>query len=129
MAHTEETRKRDLENRKLRRLAWLNENGPCRCGSRENLEVHHTDPALKKDHNVWSWSEDRRIAELAKCIPLCRECHKKETNEYVSKLFKVKPEDIKHGTYGAYHKHHCQCIPCRDFYKIWRRAKKVRTGW
>lgn len=65
-----------------RRRAWLHANGPCkRCGSRQNLRVDHIDPKTKKSHKVWSWSEKRRLEELAKCQVLCLACHRKKTVE------------------------------------------------
>jgi 5-methylcytosine-specific restriction endonuclease McrA len=72
----------------VRRTAWLAANGPCvTCGSVEDLQVDHRDPALKVDHKVWSWSEERRAAELAKCQVLCKQCHLEKTvTESVAKL-------------------------------------------
>ncbi len=62
-----------------RRAEWLTEHGPCRdCGSDKHLEVHHLDPSQKVSHRIWSWSKERREAELAKCIVLCRKCHNQE---------------------------------------------------
>jgi hypothetical protein len=59
-----------------RRQQWIEENGPCKeCGSKEKLEVHHKDPSKKISHNVWSWKEERRLKELAKCEVLCKPCH------------------------------------------------------
>jgi hypothetical protein len=46
------------------------------CGASENLQLDHEDTALKVSHHVWSWSKARREAELAKCRPLCAQCHK-----------------------------------------------------
>lgn len=61
---------------KNRRSAWLTQNGPCRdCGSDQNLELDHIDPSQRVSHRVWSWSEERRLAELSKCQVLCRVCH------------------------------------------------------
>ena len=61
---------------KPRKEAWFKENGPCVvCGSWENLELHHKDPAKKESHNVWTWKEERRLAELAKCEVRCTKCH------------------------------------------------------
>lgn len=63
-----------------RRAAWIGANGPCAdCGSWENPEVDHVDPATKVTHNVWSWSALRREAELAKCVVRCTDCHKKKS--------------------------------------------------
>lgn len=62
--------------RKNRKDKWFNEHGPCqRCGSWNNLEIHHRDPSQKVSNAVWSWSEDRRNVELEKCDVLCRDCH------------------------------------------------------
>lgn len=62
------------------RLAWLSDNGPCvDCGSWENLEIDHVDNSTKVGHCIWTWSEARRDAELAKCEPRCRQCHQLKT--------------------------------------------------
>lgn len=45
------------------------------CGSTEQLELDHVNPAEKEHHAIWSWREDRREAEIAKCVVRCRECH------------------------------------------------------
>lgn len=45
------------------------------CGSSEDLELHHRDPAEKESHSIWSWSAERRDAELAKCEVRCAACH------------------------------------------------------
>lgn len=45
------------------------------CGATDDLHFHHFDPFDKVDHKVWSWSAERREAELKKCIVLCRDCH------------------------------------------------------
>jgi 5-methylcytosine-specific restriction endonuclease McrA len=77
---------------KARRIAWLKSNGPCvKCGSCKNLEVDHRDPTTKVDHNLWTWREDRREAELAKCQVLCHECHREKSSAESSKLNKGKP--------------------------------------
>lgn len=61
--------------KKLKEI-WLKENGPCKtCGSTENLQVDHLDSSRKTSHRIWSWSETRRIEELAKCQVLCKSCH------------------------------------------------------
>lgn len=67
-----------------RRERWLRENGPCQhCGSWENLEVDHIDPATKDAHtsSIWSWPDPaRRASELAKCQVLCAPCHQRKTS-------------------------------------------------
>lgn len=62
-----------------RRAEWFAGKVCVTCGGRDNLELDHKDPATKISHRIWSWSANRRIAELAKCQPLCRECHAKKS--------------------------------------------------
>ena len=62
-----------------RRAAWFAGKCCVACGSSERLELDHIFPATKVTHAVWSWSEARRAEELAKCQPLCHECHKSKT--------------------------------------------------
>lgn len=86
-----------------RRNEWIAANGPCKfCGSWEKPEVDHIDPAQKIAHNVWSWTKERREAELAKCRILCRSCHH----------FRHKGRSA-HGTVGRYKRHGCLCDLCR----------------
>jgi len=72
---------------KTRRQEWLKANSPCKvCGSWDNLEVDHIDPATKVHHSVWSWSAKRRIAELAKCQTLCEKCHLQKSIAYFKQI-------------------------------------------
>ena len=107
-----------------RRQRWLNENGPCaKCGSSEKLEVDHIDPAQKVEHRVWSWSEERRNAELAKCQVLCEACHAAKTVEQ-------RPRVAFHGSAGMYGAG-CRCAQCRkgnaDSERIRRLRKELRS--
>ena len=52
-----------------------------RCGSSEGLELDHIDPSTKISNNIWSWSQVRREAEIAKCQILCADCHTEKTVE------------------------------------------------
>jgi hypothetical protein len=89
-----------------RRTQWLKEHGPCvQCGSTKRLEVDHIDPKEKVDHKVWSWSKERREAELAKCQVLCGTCHDKKTLEQRPKT--------EHGRLWMYQKYRCRCELCR----------------
>ena len=91
-----------------RRERWLAANGPCaQCGSLNELEVDHVDPATKVSHGVWSWSEPRRTAELAKCQVLCRVCHQKKTT---SEAYRPRV----HGTVAMYKRGKCRCPLCRE---------------
>lgn len=69
-------RKYQREWIKRRREEWIQENGPCvDCGSWDDPEVDHIDPATKVSHNVWSWSAERRAIELSKCVVRCHTHH------------------------------------------------------
>jgi hypothetical protein len=63
---------------KRRRADWITQNGPCaRCGSSDELNVDHIDPTTKlmNPQAVWGLTAHKRLAELAKCQVLCRDCH------------------------------------------------------
>lgn len=81
------------------------------CGSTENLEIHHVDPSQKLGHKIWSWRDEKREAELTKCIVLCRKCHQSHHKE----------EMIKHGSVSRYNSG-CRCDAC----KAAKRAKYLR---
>lgn len=96
-----------------RREAWFAENGPCaRCGSEEDLLLHHRDPTKKVSHRIWSWSEKRRLEELAKCVVLCRKCHDAVHHPLV------------HGAAG--YKRGCRCQICRAAQTARQRAYRRR---
>jgi 5-methylcytosine-specific restriction endonuclease McrA len=59
-----------------RRAAWFDGKSCDLCGSTDRLELDHVDPTQKVSHHIWSWAKARREAELAKCRPLCHDCHK-----------------------------------------------------
>lgn len=99
-----------------RRDGWLREHGPCKCGSWDDLEVDHIDPATKardahgrpirSTHVIWTWSEERRAVELAKCQALCGNCHKiKTAEEHRAKMV--------HGSLWMY-RLGCRCEACRE---------------
>lgn len=105
-----------------RRAEWLAENGPCAsCGSWEGLEVDHIDRADKSaslrrsTYRLWSWSEERRLVELAKCQALCRECHRAKTDVENSR-------SVVHGRPTTYDKRGCRCDPCRDAKLAYKRG-------
>lgn len=123
MAHTPESRARSYAKVRQRRIDWFKENGPCRkCGSWENLELDHIDPETKTTHNIWSWSEPKRLAELAKCQALCNPCHKEKTKLYVQELFTF----TVCGTHSKYASG-CRCDDCKIAQRIynqkWRANK------
>lgn len=54
--------------------------GKCvNCYSTENLQMDHKNPDEKIHHRIWSWSRDKRFAELDKCQLLCPSCHSEKT--------------------------------------------------
>ena len=89
-----------------RKALWFERNGPCvLCGSWKDLEIDHIDPTIKTTHRIWSWSKEKREAELAKCQVLCQSCHKEKTAE---------EKESPHGTFSRYiGKHKCKCQECR----------------
>ena len=79
-----------------RKQAWFRESGPCKnCGSWENLEVDHIDPSQKVTHKVWHWKKEKRDAELKKCQPLCKSCHRKKSYAYFSERFRGRSTGMK----------------------------------
>ena len=109
-----------------RRRKWLTANGPCNiCGSWSQLEVDHIDPTTKIDHKVWSWTEIRRLAELAKCQVLCRTCHLKKT------MAEQGLEESPHGA-NRYLRKRCRCDICRagaaERMRVYRLKKKTGRG-
>ena len=66
-----------------RRLRWILDNGPCRCGSTKDLQVVYKDPAEKtvRVTSIWSLREERRAELLLKCIVLCATCAKEKRKE------------------------------------------------
>lgn len=91
-----------------RRDDWVRRNGPCvQCGSNDGLEVDHIERQSKVSHRVWSWSLERRSAELAKCQVLCRACHRAKTSAENSR-------PVVHGRRTTYDRRGCRCDPCRE---------------
>jgi len=104
-----------------RRAEWFREHGPCAlCGSSDDLQLDHIDPQQKVSHNVWSWSEQRRTAELAKCQVLCALCHYAKTGAENSRPLPP------HGTRNRYNRGRCRCDACRDANRV--RGNRWRHG-
>lgn len=64
---------------RARRAAFFAGKACARCGGVHQLELDHVERASKVHHAIWSWSQERREAELAKCQVLCRACHREKT--------------------------------------------------
>lgn len=100
-----------------RRADFFKDKACAKCGSSERLELDHVDPKLKVSHSIWSWSEPKRAAELAKCQVLCHSCHWQKT------LLSIPKTD--HGRGSMYQRHKCRCDLCRE----WKRLDdKKRRG-
>jgi hypothetical protein len=87
------------------------------CSSRDRLELDHIDPSIKVDHRIWSWSQQRREAEITKCQVLCYDCHQQKTITFLS--------GTTHGTDSMYKKYQCRCFLCKE-YKAERNRRRYR---
>lgn len=125
MPHTPETRARDYQKMKDRRALFFDGKQCASCGTIEQLELDHIDPSLKEGHKIWSWTQTKREAELAKCQVLCKACHLVKTKRDLSEM-KLRP--IQHGTAYAYKRRECRCSACRLAYSVTRKAHYSRTG-
>lgn len=97
-----------------RREQWFTSHGPCiDCGTWESLELDHVDPSLKITHNVWSWKQERREAELAKCVARCEECHAKRTVSQLHTRICINGHDKDITGYDNYGVTYGSCSECR----------------
>jgi hypothetical protein len=85
-----------------RRAEWFADKACVDCGTSENLELDHVDPNVKVSHRIWSWSTERRDAELARCVVRCEPCHR----DRHASLW------MQHGTRKRYEKG-CRCNLCK----------------
>lgn len=109
MATKEEQREYQRKWMARRRSDYFDGKACAWCESTEPLELHHRDTSKKEHHAIWSWSEARRLAEIAKCIVLCRPCHQRAHAE----ARRVEAE-LRHpcGTRQSY-KRGCHCAACK----------------
>ncbi len=87
------------------RANFFNGKSCVRCGSQEQLELDHIDPTKKVSHSIWSWSQNRRDEETAKCQVLCHDCHWEKTRDDFGWR-------IVHGTLTGYSSYGCRCVEC-----------------
>ena len=116
-------RKREYQRTWMRnrRAEYFNGKSCNHCGSSRELELDHVDPSKKVSHKIWSWSAERREAELAKCQVLCSDCH-------LEKTLSERPKPV-HGSSAMYRHHGCKCDTCRagqrDRAREYRARKKL----
>jgi len=103
-----------------RREQFFKDKECVKCKSKDRLELDHIDPAEKITHNVWSWSEARRIVELAKCQVLCYSCHKEKTREYLAVEV--------HGL-TMYDNYGCRCNVCTEAKKLKMKNYRIRKKY
>jgi len=107
------TRKKDA----IKRLG-----GRCaRCGTTRRLEFDHIDASTKSFTigQMWSCSERRFLAEIAKCQLLCSRCHRIKTKENGDPRGGGwnRVDNYDHGSGQMYQNDGCRCDDCRT----WRR--------
>lgn len=114
--------KREYDRRwKAKRRADFFADKVCvRCGSITQLQLDHIDPKTKTAHNIWSWAESRRLAEIEKCQVLCHFCHVQKTWTEDGR------HRVEHGTDTMYGKHHCRCEPCKLARSNAKKATRTR---
>lgn len=104
--HTEYELKR-YHKRRSAALEFLG--GVCiNCGSIDNLELDHIEPATKLFNisSFWSISENKFWVEVKKCQILCKICH-------LIKTTTIDRIEISHGDYGYYKHRKCRCLLCK----------------
>lgn len=102
-----------------RRADFFADKSCVKCGSTDRMELDHIDPEQKVEHRIWSWSNERRKDELAKCQVLCEECHKDKTAGMVRGDFYW-----VHGWRNTYRDRGCRCRACTVANTVRRRLQR-----
>lgn len=74
---------RDVTRKMLNKIKSA---GCTRCSEKDVrcIDFHHIKGKDKKLSSMWGWNQERVLHEVAKCILLCANCHRKE---HISKEF------------------------------------------
>lgn len=119
MAFKDKSRQREYQRQRVaaRREKYISLfGGKCSlCTSVEGLEFDHKDRSEKLDHRIWSWSEIRLEAELAKCQLMCRSCHMEKS------IAEMGYPERQHGTNLKYMKDKCRCVLCKAAHAVTNR--------
>jgi hypothetical protein len=108
----DERGKRIWNGAKARR-AYLADKSCQLCGSTDRLQFHHRDPTDRTTDVRFSLSDERLVAEIAKCDLLCKECHAKQ-------------HVMRHGTNSMYTAGKCRCELCSANWRTYNREYKRR---
>jgi hypothetical protein len=95
IADPDERRAYHREWMRRRRASFFADKACAECGAIERLELNHLDPETKVSHAIWSWSEKRRLAEIAKCEIVCRDCHHARHREHRRVLAAFRERDSR----------------------------------
>ena len=108
---------------KLRRQAWFELNGPCKCcGSTVNLEIDHIIPHKTNNHRnlkIFLRPKLRQDAELAQCQVLCCSCHRAKSG--------FENRKFEHGL-NLYNRHGCRCQICKAANAMHKRLQRARKS-
>lgn len=110
MPYKDTTKQREYQKTWIaeRRRKWFADKVCVDCGTRKNLTLDHCNPKEKVDHRIWSWSDERREAELKKCVVRCWKHHVEKTWDYDR-------QRTTHGKAAMYQRHGCRCTLCREW--------------
>lgn len=106
---------------KKRRELFFQDKHCVKCGTEEELELDHIDPAKKWSHRIWSYSWANIMKEVAKCQVLCTECHDEKTKKDMGWI-------QKHGTATGYTNYYCRCDACKAAHNRANNEWRWRTG-
>ncbi len=89
------------------------------CGGVEDLELDHINRSSKLGHNIWSWSIERRLAEIEKCQILCQKCH-------IKKSIRERGFIVGKRKHGNAWSHGCRCDVCKAWHRDYERKRLER---